>query len=191
MITWFFFHMGLSMQYRATSLAGVMILTPTTFSDHRGQFRECFRQDEFEKHCGHYPLVQDNLSRSVGGTLRGLHYQRNRPQGKLIQVISGTIFDVAVDIRPASPTYGQWLGCQLNAALGELIWIPPGFAHGFYVLSDSADVFYRCSDYYHPGDEAAIRWDSPNLAIKWPLSEQWPLLLSDKDRQAPCFVGAP
>jgi len=112
--------MGLSMQYRATSLAGVVILTPTTFSDHRGQFRECFRQDEFEQHCGHYPLVQDNLSRSVGGTLRGLHYQCSRPQGKLVQVISGTIFDVAVDIRPASPTYGQWLGCQLNAALGEL-----------------------------------------------------------------------
>ncbi len=182
--------MGLSMQYRATTLAGVMILTPTTFSDHRGQFRECFRQDEFEQHCGHYPLVQDNLSRSIGGTLRGLHYQCNRPQGKLVQVISGTIFDVAVDVRPASPTYGQWLGCLLNAELGELIWIPPGFAHGFYVLSDSADVFYRCSDYYHPGEEAAIRWDSPNLAIKWPLSEQWPLLLSDKDRQAPCFVGS-
>lgn len=182
--------MGLSMQYRTTSLAGVMILTPTTFSDHRGQFRECFRQDEFEQHCGHYPLVQDNLSRSVGGTLRGLHYQRNRPQGKLIQVISGTIFDVAVDIRPASPTYGQWFGCRLDAELGELIWIPPGFAHGFYVLSDSADVFYRCSDYYHPGDEAAIRWDSPNLAIKWPLSEQWSLLLSDKDSQAPFFWGA-
>jgi len=116
-------------------------LTPTTFSEHRGQFRECFRQDEFENHCGHYPLVQDNLSRSVGGTLRGLHYQRNRPQGKLVQVISGTIFDVAVDIRLASSTYGQWLSCRLNAELGGLIWISPGFAHGFYVLSDSADVF--------------------------------------------------
>ncbi|TNH80220.1 dTDP-4-dehydrorhamnose 3,5-epimerase [Aeromonas sobria] len=177
------------MQYSATSLAGVMILTPTTFSDHRGQFRECFRQAEFEQHCGNYPLVQDNLSRSVGGTLRGLHYQRCRPQGKLVQVISGTIFDVVVDIRPASPTYGKWLGCLLNAELGGLIWIPPGFAHGFYVVSDSADVFYRCSDYYHPGDEAAIRWDSPSLAIKWPLSEQRPLLLSDKDRLAPCFVA--
>ncbi|WPC69154.1 dTDP-4-dehydrorhamnose 3,5-epimerase family protein [Aeromonas hydrophila] len=117
------------MQFRTTSLAGVMILTPTTFSDHRGQFRECFRQDEFEKHCGHYSLVQDNLSRSVGGTL-----------------------------------------------------------HDFYVLSDSADVFYRCSDYYHPGDEAVIRWDSPNLAIMWLLSEQLPLLLSDKDRFASCFA---
>lgn len=102
-----------------------MILTLTTFSDHRGQYLECFRQDEFEQHCGHYPLEQDTLSRSVGGTFRGLHYQHRRPQGKLVQVINGTIFDVAVDIRPASPTYGQWLGCQLNAERGELIWIPP------------------------------------------------------------------
>ncbi|MBW3782359.1 dTDP-4-dehydrorhamnose 3,5-epimerase [Aeromonas veronii] len=179
------------MQYRTTSLEGVIILTPTTFSDHRGQFRECFRQDEFEQHCGHYPLVQDNLSRSVGGTLRGLHYQRSRPQGKLVQVISGSIFDVAVDIRPASPTYGQWLGCLLNADIGGLIWIPPGFAHGFYVLSDSADVFYRCSDYYLPDDEAAIRWDSAHLAITWPLSEQFPLLLSDKDRLATDFIDMP
>lgn len=176
------------MQYRSTSLAGVMILTPATFYDHRGQFRECFRKTEFELHCGHYPLVQDNLSHSVGGTLRGLHYQRSRPQGKLVQVISGSIFDVVVDIRSGSSTYGQWMSCVLDADRGELIWIPPGFAHGFYVLSDSADVFYRCSDYYHPGDEAVIRWDSPNLAIKWPLSEQQPLLLSDKDRFAPCFA---
>jgi dTDP-4-dehydrorhamnose 3,5-epimerase len=183
--------MVLLMQYRSTSLAGVMILTPTTFSDHRGQFRECFRKAEFERHCGHYPLVQDNLSRSVGGTLRGLHYQRSRPQGKLVQVISGIIFDVAVDIRPGSSTYGQWMGCILDADRGELIWIPPGFAHGFYVISDSADVFYKCSDYYQASDEACIRWDSPKLAINWPLSEQFPLSLSHKDRLAPCFAGLP
>ncbi|MGL4350919.1 MAG: dTDP-4-dehydrorhamnose 3,5-epimerase family protein, partial [Plesiomonas shigelloides] len=120
----------LLMQYRSTSLAGVMILTPTTFSDKRGQFRECFRQAEFEQYCGPFSLVQDNLSRSVGGTLRGLHYQRSQPQGKLVQVISGTIFDVVVDIRPNSVSYGQWFGYELNAKLGELIWIPPGFAHG-------------------------------------------------------------
>lgn len=103
--------------------------------------------------------MQDNLSRSVGGTLRGLHYQRSRPQGKAGAGHQRDHFDVAVDIRSASPTYGKWLGCLLNAELGELIWIPPGFPHGFYVVSDSADVFYRCSDYYHPGDEAAIRSD--------------------------------
>ncbi|MGL5452711.1 MAG: dTDP-4-dehydrorhamnose 3,5-epimerase [Aeromonas sp.] len=177
------------MQYRSTSLAGVMILTPTTFSDKRGQFRECFRQAEFEQYCGPFSLVQDNLSRSVGGTLRGLHYQRSQPQGKLVQVISGTIFDVVVDIRPNSVSYGQWFGYELNAKLGELIWIPPGFAHGFYVMSDSADVFYRCSDYYLPADEGVIRWNCPTLAINWPISEQLPVLLSDKDERAPGFAG--
>ncbi|MGL5452242.1 MAG: dTDP-4-dehydrorhamnose 3,5-epimerase [Aeromonas sp.] len=177
------------MQYRATSLAGVMILTPTTHSDHRGLFRECFRQAEFEQHCGPFSLVQDNLSRSVGGTLRGLHYQRSQPQGKLVQVMNGTIFDVAVDIRPGSPSYGQWLGYELNAEQGELIWIPPGFAHGFYVMSDSADVFYKCSDYYQSADEGTIHWNCPTLGINWPISEQRPLLLSNKDQHAPCFTG--
>ncbi|WP_421228017.1 dTDP-4-dehydrorhamnose 3,5-epimerase [Aeromonas enteropelogenes] len=177
------------MRFRATYLAEVKILTPATFSDHRGDFRECFRQEEFERYYGRYLFVQDNLSHSVGGTLRGLHYQRSRPQGKLIQVISGSIFDVAVDIRPASPTYGHWVSHILNAELGELMWIPPGFAHGFYVMSESADVFYKCTDYYLPGDEACIRWDSPVLAINWPLSDHMPLFLSDKDRLAPNFVG--
>lgn len=176
------------MQYRTTSLVGVMILTPTTFSDHRGQFRECFRQEEFERYCGRYFFVQDNISHSVGGTLRGLHYQCLRPQGKLVQVLSGCVFDVAVDIRPASPTYGHWVGHILDAALGELMWIPPGFAHGFYVLSDSADVFYKCTDYYQPEDEKCIHWNCPTLAIDWPLSERWPLQLSNKDRFAPYFV---
>ncbi|WP_354688942.1 dTDP-4-dehydrorhamnose 3,5-epimerase [Aeromonas sp. 19NY04SH05-1] len=177
------------MKFRAKNLAEVIVLTPETFSDHRGDFRECFRQEEFEHHCGRYLFVQDNLSHSIGGTLRGLHYQRSRPQGKLIQVISGSIFDVAVDIRPTSPTYGHWVSHILNSELGELMWIPPGFAHGFYVMSESADVFYKCTDYYQPGDEACIRWDSPELAINWPLSTQIPLVLSDKDRLAPNFVG--
>lgn len=176
------------MRFKATQLADVMILTPEIFSDYRGDFRESFRQDEFEHYCGYHSFVQDNLSRSVGGTLRGLHYQRTHPQGKLVHVISGRIFDVAVDVRPASSTYGHWVGHILDAVRGELMWIPPGFAHGFYVLSETADVFYKCTDYYHPDDEAVIRWDSPDLAIQWPLSEPRPLLLSDKDRLAPCFV---
>ncbi|MFQ1640836.1 dTDP-4-dehydrorhamnose 3,5-epimerase [Aeromonas veronii] len=176
------------MKLRELQLSDVKVLTPETFFDHRGYFRECFRQDEFESYCGRYFFVQDNVSHSIGGTLRGLHYQCSRPQGKLVQVLSGRVFDVAVDIRPASPTYGHWVGHILDAALGELMWIPPGFAHGFYVLSDSADVFYKCTDYYQPGDEACIRWDSPTLAIDWPLSDRWPLSLSDKDRQAPHFV---
>ncbi|MFM5062042.1 dTDP-4-dehydrorhamnose 3,5-epimerase [Aeromonas veronii] len=175
------------MKYQTTQLSEVMVLTPEIFSDHRGDFRESFRQQEFEYYCGHYLFVQDNLSRSVGGTLRGLHYQRSRPQGKLVQVISGQIFDVAVDIRPSSSTYGNWVSHILDAERGELMWIPPGFAHGFYVMSDKADVFYKCTDYYQPGDEACIRWDCPTLAIDWPLYSQWPLSLSDKDRQAPIF----
>ncbi|BBR38841.1 dTDP-4-dehydrorhamnose 3,5-epimerase [Aeromonas veronii] len=173
---------------RETHLAEVMLLRSEIFSDHRGDFRESFRQDAFERYCGRCFFVQDNLSRSAGGVLRGLHYQRSRPQGKLVQVITGRIFDVAVDIRPTSPSYGHWVGHILDAELGELMWIPPGFAHGFYVMSERADVFYKCTEYYQPGDEVSIRWDSPKLAIDWPLSDQWPLMLSDKDRLAPCFV---
>lgn len=179
------------MIFSPTALAEVMVLTPETWSDQRGYFRECFRQSEFEGHCGRHRFVQDNVSHSLGGTLRGLHYQRTHPQGKLVQALNGCIFDVAVDVRPTSPTYGHWVGHILDAALGELMWIPPGFAHGFYVLSDSADVFYKCTNYYQPGDEAAIRWDSPRLAIDWPLSERFTLLLSDKDRLAPDLVGSP
>lgn len=176
------------MKYQSTKLAEVMVITPEIFHDHRGDFRECFRQQEFEHYCGHYYFVQDNLSRSVGGTLRGLHYQRSRPQGKLVQVITGRIFDVAVDIRLESLTYGHWVGHILDSERGELMWIPPGFAHGFYVLSERADVFYKCTNYYQQGDEACIRWDCPTLAIDWPLSDRWPLSLSDKDRQAPNLV---
>ena len=177
------------MKFRPTALAEVVVLAPETWFDQRGYFRECFRQAEFEYHCGHYHFVQDNMSHSLGGTLRGLHYQRTHPQGKLVQALNGCIFDVAVDVRSTSPTYGHWVGHILDAVRGELMWIPPGFAHGFYVLSEAADVFYKCTDYYHPDDEAVIRWDSPDLAIQWPLSEVRPLLLSDKDRQAPSFVA--
>jgi len=176
------------MQYCDTRLAGVMILIPTIRSDHRGSFRECFREADFIQHCGQYRFVQDNLSHSVGGTLRGLHYQRRQPQGKLVQVMNGTIFDVAVDIRPDSATYGQWVGQELSAERGEMMWIPPGFAHGFYVISASADVFYKCTDYYLPGDEGAIRWDCPRLAINWPRSVLRSLVISDKDACAPGFV---
>jgi dTDP-4-dehydrorhamnose 3,5-epimerase len=179
------------MNCRPTVLDEVKILTPTTYIDARGSFRECFRQSEFESLCGSHQFVQDNLSRSIRGTLRGLHYQRTKPQGKLVQVIQGCIFDVAVDIRPSSLTYGKWVGYILDAQFGELMWIPPGFAHGFYVMSEHADVFYKCTDYYQPGDEACIRWDCPSLAIDWPLCDQFPLMLSDKDRLAPDLVELP
>lgn len=165
-----------------------MLLTPRICCDNRGEFMECFRQSEFELHCGECKFVQDNLSRSFGGTLRGLHYQQRYPQGKLVQVITGTIFDVAVDIRGDSPTYGTWGGHILSVDQGELMWIPPGFAHGFYVMSEMADVFYKCTDYYQPGDEHCIRWDSSSLAINWPLSDKYPLSLSDRDSQAADLV---
>jgi dTDP-4-dehydrorhamnose 3,5-epimerase len=180
--------MSFYMQYCATDIADVMILTPQIYRDHRGEFMECFRQSEFELHCGAYDFVQDNLSRSCGGALRGLHYQQRHPQGKLVQAITGTIFDVAVDIRVDSPTYGTWVGHILSADQGELMWIPPGFAHGFYVMSEMADVFYKCTDYYQPGDEHCIRWDSSLLKINWPLSDKYPLSLSDKDSQAADLV---
>lgn len=176
------------MIYRTTELIDVMTLEPQTFYDKRGAFRECFRQADFEQHCGNYQFLQDNLSRSVGGTLRGLHYQQANPQGKLVQVITGCVFDVAVDIRPSSPTYGRWHGQILNAENGELLWVPPGFAHGFYVMSEVADVFYKCTDYYQPSDERCIRWDSPSLAINWPLLDKYPLSMSDRDCQATDFI---
>lgn len=181
------YFLGINMQYSTTDLTDVMILTPRIYRDNRGEFMECFRQNEFELHCGKHKFVQDNLSRSNGGTLRGLHYQQVHPQGKLVQVITGTIFDVAVDIRVGSPTYGAWVGHILSADKGELMWLPPGFAHGFYVMSEMADVFYKCTDYYQPGDECCIRWDSPSLAINWPLLDKYPLSLSDKDCQAVNF----
>ncbi len=148
---------------------------------------ELFRHDLFTRRCGDFGFVKDNLSRSRQGTLRGLHYQRQKPQGKLVQVIAGTIFDVAVDLREKSTTYGKWVGVRFSAAEGASLWIPPGFAHGFYVMSEMADVFYKCTDYYQPGDECCIRWDSPSLAINWPLLDKYPLSLSDKDRQAVNF----
>ncbi|MNH52344.1 dTDP-4-dehydrorhamnose 3,5-epimerase [compost metagenome] len=146
---------------------------------------ELFRHDLFTRRCGDFRFVQDNLSRSRQGTLRGLHYQRERPQGKLIQVMAGTIFDVAVDVREGSPTYGQWVGVTLSAEEGEGLWIPPGFAHGFYVQSEWAHVLYKCTDYYVPELEASLNWSDPTLAIAWPLMDNVPLVLSDKDRHAP------
>lgn len=148
---------------------------------------ETLRQDEFERHCGPFFLVQDNHSYSKQGTLRGLHYQVDKPQGKLVRVVSGIIFDVAVDVRQGSASYGKWVGQFLSEENGDQMWIPPGFAHGFYVLSEGADVLYRCSDYYSPAGECGFRWNSPELAITWPMLADTPVLLSDKDANAPLF----
>ncbi|MBL0500217.1 dTDP-4-dehydrorhamnose 3,5-epimerase [Aeromonas caviae] len=178
------------MKFEPLSLADVKLIRHATYKDGRGELMELFCQSEFVNYCGVFTFVQDNLSRSRQGTLRGLHYQVERPQGKLVHVISGTIFDVAVDLREGSATYGQWVGQQLSSDVPMSLWIPPGFAHGFYVLSEMATVLYKCTDYYSPEYERTLHWADPELAIVWPLMEHIPLILSDKDRQAP-FINSP
>ncbi|WP_270836035.1 dTDP-4-dehydrorhamnose 3,5-epimerase [Aeromonas sp. QDB30] len=181
------------MEFISLAIPDVVLIKHRQYADERGSFMELFRQQEFAAYfsghgvdgCNDICFVQDNLSRSRQGTLRGLHYQVERPQGKLVQVISGTIFDVAVDLRRGSSSYGQWVGQYLDADEPLSLWIPPGFAHGFYVLSEMATVLYKCTDYYCPEFERTLNWADPTLAITWPLMENTPLILSDKDRQAP------
>jgi dTDP-4-dehydrorhamnose 3,5-epimerase len=155
------------------------------FNDDRGYLFESFRSSWLPG----IEFVQDNHSRSTKGALRGLHYQHEHPQGKLVRVVTGEVYDVAVDIRASSATFGQWIGRILSEQNKELFWIPPGFAHGFLVLSDEADFVYKCTDYYNPGDEYAIRWDDPDLAIEWPL-DSITLNLSEKDADAPFLKDA-
>ena len=179
------------MKVTPTALPGVLILEPKVFGDERGFFLESFNQQAFDAAVGHsVGFVQDNHSRSQRGVLRGLHYQLPpHAQGKLVRVVSGAVFDVAVDMRRASPTFGRWAGCELSAQNQRQLWIPPGFAHGFLVLSESADFLYKTTDYYAPQAEAALRWDDPNLGIDWPLAGLTPLL-SGKDAAAPSLAEA-
>lgn len=169
------------MQFQSLALADVKLITPKVFQDVRGSFMENFRLDQFQAHCGPYQLVQDNYSVSAAGVLRGLHFQLRRPQGKLLQVTRGRIFDVLVDLRPDSPTFGRWEGIWLDSQLPQLLWVPPGFAHGFYVAEGPADVSYKCSDYYQPDDQFVLAFDDPTLQVQWPL--HCPLVMSDKDQQ--------
>ncbi|GKR01033.1 dTDP-4-dehydrorhamnose 3,5-epimerase [Aeromonas caviae] len=183
------------MEFISLAIPDVVLIKHRQYADERGSFMELFRQQEFAAYFGGHGVdgsrdiffVQDNLSRSCRGVLRGLHYQVERPQGKLVQVISGTIFDVAVDLRPGSGSYGQWVGQYLDADEPMSLWIPPGFAHGFYVTSEESTVLYKCTDYYCPEYERTLNWADPELAIAWPLMENIPLVLSDKDRQAPFY----
>ncbi len=173
------------MKEQELEISGVKVFSPRVFDDDRGFLFESFRANWLPDHN----FVQDNHSKSTKGTLRGLHYQLENPQGKLVRVVNGSVFDVAVDIRQSSSTFGQWIGRTLSAENKELFWVPPGFAHGFLVLSDEADFVYKCTDYYAPGDEYAIRWDDPDLAIDWPAGDQLPQL-SEKDAAAPLFKDA-
>ncbi|MFM1895179.1 MAG: hypothetical protein RLZZ385_253 [Pseudomonadota bacterium] len=177
------------MKITPTTIADVLILEPTVHGDHRGYFMETFRRSWFEDRGLAGEFVQDNQSKSGQGILRGLHYQLSRPQGKLVRVISGAIFDVAVDLRKGSATFGQWEGIELSADNRRQLWVPPGFAHGFYVMSETAEVIYKCTDYYDPADERGLLWNDPDLAIQWPLDGTQPIL-SDKDRRASLLSDA-
>ena len=165
------------MTIQETSLPGVLLITPKVFGDARGFFMETFRRDVADE-AGIPELVQDNHSRSVKGTLRGLHFQHPYGQGKLIRVTMGTVFDVVVDVRRNSPAFGKWEGYELSGENKTQLWVPPGFAHGFCVLSDTADFLYKCSDYYHPETEKTLLWNDPDLGIEWPVGDP---ILSEKD----------
>lgn len=177
------------MKILPTEIADVLIIEPQVFGDERGFFCESYNEKAFNEKTGlSVHFVQDNHSRSVHNVLRGLHYQIQQPQGKLVRAIAGTIFDVAVDIRKSSPTFGQWISCILSAENKRQIWIPPGFAHGFLVISDSADVVYKTTDYYAPQHERCILWNDPDLAIDWHLIE--PPIVSVKDQAGKPFKKA-
>ena len=165
-----------------TDLPGVLLIEPDVFRDPRGHFLETFHERKYREAGIPHPFVQDNQSRSNRGTLRGLHAQLQRPQGKLIRALQGEIFDVAVDIRPGSPTFGKWTGAKLSGDDFRQMFIPPGFAHGFCVLSETADVAYKCTDFYDRADEIGLRWNDPTVGIAWPIRDP---LLSEKDAALP------
>lgn len=179
------------MNYVDTAIPDVKIIEPNVFGDERGFFMETFRVDEFTVHCAKRNFVQDNHSKSSHGILRGLHYQLKNTQGKLVRVTSGEVYDVAVDMRKSSSTYGQHVGVVLSGENKRQLWVPEGFAHGFYVMSDSAEFVYKCTDYYSPEHEVSLLWNDPDLNIEWPLVEGKAPSLSAKDELGVLFKDAP
>lgn len=173
-----------------TPLAGLLVVEPKVFGDARGFFFESFNERVFREATGvSLPFVQDNHSRSAKGVLRGLHYQVVRPQGKLVRCVSGEVFDVAVDLRASSPTFGKWFGCRLDAVSHRQLWIPPGFAHGFAVLSETADFLYKTTEYWFPEHDRSLAWNDPAVGIDWPLGGAQPTLAA-KDAAAPRLADA-
>jgi len=170
------------MEIEPTPIAGATLLRPTVHGDARGFFLEAWHADRYAEVGIDQPFVQDNHSRSSRGILRGLHFQTTQPQGKLVRVTSGEVFDVIVDCRAGSPSCGHWYGVTLTAEKHEQLWVPPGCAHGFYVLSDSADFLYKCTDYYHPSSEVTLAWDDPTVGIDWPILDGTLPQVSEKDR---------
>lgn len=177
------------MDYQPLKIPDVKLITPKVFGDGRGFFMETFRQNEFEEHCGHYQFVQDNHSSSRQGILRGLHFQHKQPQGKLVRVTKGEVYDVAVDMRQSSPTFGQWVGVYLSESNKQMLWVPPGFAHGFLVTSEMAEFQYKCTDYYAPGDEYSLLWNDSTVGIEWP--EGIEPKLSAKDAEGTLLADTP
>jgi dTDP-4-dehydrorhamnose 3,5-epimerase len=169
------------MGFEQTSIPDVLIFQPRVFGDERGFFLETFRSDVFARSGIPGPFVQDNHSGSQQGVLRGLHYQIHHGQGKLVRVVAGRIFDVAVDLRRSSPTFGHWVGVFLSSESKQQVWIPIGFAHGFYVLSEWAELVYKTTDYYYPECERSLRWNDPALGIEWPLVDGRQPILSERD----------
>lgn len=178
------------MQYTPTAIPDVKLLEPAVFGDHRGFFMETWQQRDFNEQVGKFNFVQDNHSKSAHGILRGLHYQIKQPQGKLVRVVQGSVFDVAVDMRQSSPTFGQWVGYELSEKNKRMLWVPPGFAHGFYVMSDTAEFVYKCTDYYAPEYERSLLWNDSTISIDWPLVNGEEPILSEKDGNGDTFDKA-
>lgn len=166
-------------------IEGLYLIEPSVFGDERGYFMETYNQNDFNEAGLHMNFVQDNQSMSVKGVLRGLHFQKQFPQGKLVRVVRGRVFDVAVDLRGESKTYGKWFGVELSAENKKQFYIPEGFAHGFLVLSDEAEFCYKCTDFYRPGDEGGMAWNDPEIGIEWPIEEGMELIISEKDQKWP------
>ncbi len=178
----------MSIKYTKTDLPGVLLIDPAVFKDSRGFFMETFHQKKYAEAGIDHTFIQDNYSHSTQGTLRGLHYQLKHPQGKLIYVIKGEIFDVAVDIRQGSPGFGKWVGQYLSGNNKRQIFVPEGFAHGFCVISETADVLYKTTDLYNPDDEYGVLWSDPTIGIDWPIEAP---IVSDKDKQFPGLKDVP
>ena len=171
------------MNFIPTEIPDVTLIEPRVFGDERGFFMETFQQEKFKSAGIDHQFVQDNHSRSIRGTLRGLHYQIRHTQGKLVRVVLGEIFDVAVDLRRSSPTFGKWVGYNMSSENKRVLWVPPGFGHGFYTLSDWAEVVYKATDFYSQPDERSIIWSDPEIGILWPVQVHQTLILSEKDAQ--------
>ena len=164
-------------------IEGLYVIEPTVFKDERGYFVETYNQNDMKEAGLDMVFVQDNQSMSTRGVLRGLHFQKQFPQGKLVRVVRGKVFDVAVDLRSDSKTYGKWFGVELSAENMKQFYIPEGFADGFLVLSDEAEFCYKCTDFYHPGDEGGLAWNDPEIGVEWPLEEGVDLIISEKDQK--------